>query len=96
MTICWLISAAAAGAPDSAAAGWGGPGNGRWRRIQRWSGVGIDDILSQDQVSGQTTFYLKTWERFLTTDILGGWYNIRAEKVEALLPGTGGGKVSAM
>ena len=48
------------------------------------------------QVSGQTTFYLKTWQRFLTTDILGGWYNIRAEKVEALLPGTGGRGVSAM
>jgi hypothetical protein len=42
------------------------------------------------QAPGQTAFYLKTWERFLTTDILADWYNIRAGQVEALLPGIGG------
>ncbi len=42
------------------------------------------------QSPGQTAFYLKTWERFLTTDILTDWYNIRDGKVEGLLPGTGG------
>ena len=43
-----------------------------------------------NQSPGQTAFYLKTWERFLTTDILTDWYNIRDGKVEGLLPGTGG------
>ncbi len=48
------------------------------------------------QQRGQVRFYLKTWEAFLASDIGAGWYDIRQEKVETLLPLAGGEENGAL